>query len=87
MKSLKITKDEFRESLKMNGHDHSDSDCEEVMNEFISNYNNMFEGKDSVGNPTHSEIKDNVVVIHYIDSDSFTVGDIETIIDDFLFQL
>ena len=57
------------------------------LNEFISNYNNMFEGKDSVGNPTHSEIKDNVVVIHYIDSDSFTVGDIETIIDDFLFQL
>ena len=47
----------------------------------------MFEGKDSVGNPTNSEIKDNVVVIHYNDSDSFTVGDIETIIDDFLFQL
>ena len=43
----------------------------------------MFEGKDSVGNPTNSEIKDNVVVIHYNDSDSFTVGDIETIIDDF----
>lgn len=84
---ITLTIDDFRANLEMNGHDSSDQDCIEVMKQFTEKYNDMFEGSDSSGNPTMAEFSNNEVFIDYTESDLFSGGDVETIIDDFFFEL
>jgi len=71
----------------MNGHDSSDNDCKEVMQEFIDHYNDMFNGKDESGNPTSAVLINDEVVINFETSDFFSEGDIESLIDDFFSEL
>lgn len=85
--NITLTIDDFRANLEMNGHDSSDQDCTEVMKQFTEKYNDMFEGSDSAGNPTMAEFSNNEVFIDYTESDLFSGGDVETIIDDFFFEL
>lgn len=84
---MKVTIEEFRDSLVMNGHDSSDNDCKEVMREFIDHYNDMFNGKDEAGNPTSAVLINDEVVINFETSDFFSEGDIESLIDDFFSEL
>lgn len=84
---MKVTIEEFRDILMMNGHNSSNNDCKEVMQEFIDHYNEIFNGKDQAGNPTTAVLKNNEVVINFVTSDFFSEGDIETLIDDFFSEL
>ena len=84
---MNVTIEEFRDILRMNGHDSSDNDCIEVMKEFIDHYNDMFNGKDEAGNPTSAGLKNNEVAINFVTSDFFSKGDIEALLDDFFSEL
>ena len=84
---ITLTLEDFRVNLEMNGHNSSDEDCKEVMKQFTEQYNSMFEGTDSAGNPTMAEFSNDEVFIDYTESDMFSGGDVETIIDDFFFEL
>ena len=84
---MKVTIEEFRDILMMNGNDSSDNDCKEVMQEFIDHYNDMFNGKDEAGNPTGAVLINNEVEINFVTSEFFSQGDVESLIDDFFSEL
>ena len=84
---MKVSIEEFRSTLQINGHDSSDNDCIEVMTDFIDHYNDMYDGKDEAGNPTSAVLIDNEVVINFVTSDFFSEGDIESVLDDFFAEL
>lgn len=84
---MKVTIEEFRDILMMNGNDSSDNYCKEVMQEFIDHYNDMFNGKDVVGNPTGAVLINNEVEINFVTSEFFSQGDVESLIDDFFSEL